>query len=49
MEFGDRIGQIIPVKRQDMGIKVISNKEMDEELKNRNAARKGGLGSTGSQ
>lgn len=49
VEFGDRIGQIMPVRRQDMAIKVISDEEMNAEIKNRNAARKGGLGSTGTK
>tara|TARA_Y100000310_G_scaffold327272_1_gene393343 strand:+ start:341 stop:865 length:525 start_codon:yes stop_codon:yes gene_type:complete len=47
VEFGDRIGQVMPVRRQDMGVEIISNEEMNEEIKNRDAARKGGLGSTG--
>jgi dUTPase len=47
LEFGDRIGQVIPVKRQEMEIEIISNQKMDEEIKKRDAARKGGLGSTG--
>ena len=47
IEFGDRIGQVIPVKRQDMIVEVISNEEMDEKIKNRASKRKGGLGSTG--
>lgn len=47
IEFGDRIGQVMPCKRQDMIREVISNDMMDEEIKNRDATRKGGLGSTG--
>jgi len=47
IEFGDRIGQVMPVKRQDMSIEVISNDVMDETITNRDAIRKGGLGSTG--
>ena len=49
IEFGDRIGQVMPVRRQDMIIEVISNDMMDAEIKNRDAARKGGLGSTGTK
>ena len=47
LEFGDRIGQIIPIRRQEMNVELISNKEMDEEIEKRNSVRKGGLGSTG--
>ena len=47
LEFGERIGQIIPIRRQEMRIEVISGQEMDREIKSRNAARIGGLGSTG--
>ena len=49
IEFGDRIGQVMPVRRQDMIREVISNDMMDEEIKNRDATRKGGLGSTGTK
>lgn len=49
VEFGDRIGQVMPVQRQDMNIEVISNDMMDTEIKNRDATRKGGLGSTGTK
>ena len=49
VEFGDRIGQVMPVKRQDMIREVISNDEMDTEIRIRDAARKGGLGSTGTK
>lgn len=47
IEFGDRIGQVMPVRRQDMVMEIISNDVMDAEITNRNATRKGGLGSTG--
>ena len=47
IEFGDRIGQVMPVRRQDMLIEVISNDMMDDAIEKRAAARKGGLGSTG--
>lgn len=49
VEFGERIGQVMPVRRQDMVIEVISNDMMNAEIKNRDAARKGGLGSTGTK
>ena len=43
---GDAIGQIIPVKRVEMNVKVISNEEFDKLSKERNAVRDGGFGST---
>lgn len=47
INFGDAIGQIIPVKRQEMIIESISNDEYDNLCKNRNATRgTGGFGST---
>lgn len=49
INFGDAIGQLIPIKRQEMEIVGISNEELDIEYANRNAVRKtGGFGSTGS-
>ena len=47
IEFGDRIGQVIPVKLKRMVVETISNEEMDEKIKERNSIRSGGLGSTG--
>jgi len=47
IKFGDAIGQIIPVRRQDAIIEDISNEEMDKMFKERNAPRTGGIGSTG--
>jgi len=46
IDFGDAIGQIIPVKRQEMVTSSISNEEFDNLCKNRNAIRNGGFGST---
>jgi len=45
--FGERIGQIIPVKRQEMVVQKVTNEDFDELCKKRNAQRNGGLGSTG--
>lgn len=46
--FGDPIGQIIPVKRQEMVVTQISNTEFDDLCNNRKAVRgTGGFGSTG--
>lgn len=48
VEFGDRIGQIIPVKRQEMAIEGISNKEFERLASERSASRgAGGFGSSG--
>ena len=50
IEFGERIGQIVPVKRQEMKIIQVSKEEYDESCKNRNASRKtGGFGSSGNR
>lgn len=49
IEFGDRIGQIIPVKRQEMNVEIISNQDIENEYKDRNAVRSGGFGSTGNK
>lgn len=49
INFGDAIGQIIPVKRQEMDMLKITNKEYDEWCVYRNSVRgTGGFGSTGS-
>lgn len=48
IEFGESIGQIIPVKRQEMQVEKISNEEYPLACKERNAKRgTGGFGSTG--
>lgn len=49
IKFGDRIGQIIPVLRQEMTVDSISNDEYDMRCEKRNGVRKtGGFGSSGS-
>ena len=48
IEFGDAIGQIVPVKRQEMIAESISNEEFDRLCQERKGARgAGGFGSTG--
>lgn len=48
IEFGEAIGQIIPIKRQDMTVEHITNEEYDSLCKARNFERgTGGFGSTG--
>lgn len=48
LAFGEAIGQIVPIKRQEMLIEEASNEEFDLLCKNRNAQRgAGGFGSTG--
>jgi dUTPase len=44
---GDRIGQIVPVKRQEMIISNISSEEFDKLVSERASERVGGMGSTG--
>ncbi len=46
INFGDAIGQIIPIKRVDMLITNINNKEYDDLCSKRMAVRSGGFGST---
>jgi dUTPase len=46
IQFGDRIAQIIPVKRQEMSVKSISNEDYDNLLTEKQSTRKGGFGST---
>ncbi len=46
INFGDAIGQIIPVKRIDMLTTKISNKDYDDLCSKRMAFRQGGFGST---
>lgn len=48
VDFGDRIAQIIPVRRQEMSVIDVSNEEIDKFYKERNESRgAGGFGSTG--
>ncbi len=47
IEYGEKIGQIIPVKRQEMNVQRVTNEEFDKLCLYRNAQRKGGFGSTG--
>jgi len=47
INFGEPIAQIIPVKRQEMNVELISNQEYDRLSAERNSVRKaGGFGST---
>jgi len=46
IEFGDAIAQIIPVRRQEMNVEEISNADLEEMYRKRNAVRNGGFGST---
>ncbi len=47
IDFGEAIGQIVPVKRQEMIVESISNEEIDARYKERNDSRgTGGFGST---
>lgn len=47
IEFGERIAQIIPVKRNEIETQVISLTEMMASYGNRASQRTGGFGSTG--
>ena len=48
IEPGEAIGQMIPVKRQEMIVERVSNEEYESLCKNRNTSRgSGGFGSTG--
>ena len=48
IEFGDRIAQLIPVKRQEMKCEQITNREYDQFCKERGGLRgAGGYGSSG--
>jgi len=44
---GDRIGQIIPIERQEMKVTRVTKEEFNNLCKQRNAERSGGFGSTG--
>ena len=46
INFGDPIGQIIPIKRQEMKMEKISNLDIDNAFYSRNSERVGGFGST---
>ncbi len=48
INFGEAIGQIIPVKRQEMEVEHISDEELERLYVERNAVRDGGFGSTNS-
>ncbi len=48
IEYGDRIGQLVPVPRRDMSVTPITNEEFETLCAERNAERgAGGFGSTG--
>lgn len=46
IEYGEAIGQIIPIKRQEMIVEEISNDEIERLYKERPTDRVGGFGST---
>lgn len=45
--FGEKIAQVIPIKRREMVVEGISNEQIDELYQTRNSVRTGGFGSTG--
>lgn len=48
IEFGDRIGQLIPVRREEMLVSHVTEEEFEQLSQERDADRKdGGFGSTG--
>lgn len=47
ISFGERIGQLIPVRREEMIVKRVSSDEFDQLCAIREAGRGGGFGSTG--
>lgn len=48
INFGDAVGQMIPVQRQEIEVISLTNEEIEAEYKSRNATRgAGGFGSTG--
>jgi len=48
IDYGERIGQIIPVRREEMIVEEITNDDYDKFCEDRNASRgTGGFGSTG--
>lgn len=46
IEFGERIGQIIPVERHEMVVAEWTNEEIEAAYRERNAVRTSGFGST---
>jgi len=46
INFGDAIGQLIPIKRQEMKVEIITNEDFETLCKERNATR--GIGGFGS-
>ena len=46
IEYGEAIGQLIPVERQSMVVEEVSNEEIEQLYKNRPTERSGGFGST---
>jgi len=49
IEFGDRIAQVIPIKRQEMMVSTTTLEELKKEHSRRNSERKSGFGSSGSR
>lgn len=49
IKFGERVCQILPVKRESMKIKLLSSAEMKEAREARPTTRIGGLGSSGAK
>ena len=47
INFGDAIGQIIPVKRESFDLQEVSNEEYDALVEDKKSIRTGGFGSTG--
>lgn len=48
VNFGDAIGQIIPIERQEMEVVEVTNDQYETDTKERDAVRRaGGFGSTG--
>jgi len=47
IEFGERIAQLIPVRREVMIVRSTSNNELEKLYNGRNSSRIGGLGSSG--
>lgn len=47
INYGDAIGQLIPIRRQEMKVEIVSNEEYNALCKERNHSRgQGGFGST---
>lgn len=47
IEFGERVAQLIPVKRQEMTVTTCTLEDLQEEHAKRNSKRLGGFGSSG--